>query len=260
MNIALYVLSGAFLVILAASVWLNLKLIYYAKRYYQFYNQLCLDPLGLDYYSPPGTERFSENGKLRVLFYGDSRVVEWPAPGGLHHCEFINRGVSGQTTRQVLLRFDQHVAQFEPDVMVLQVGINDLKTVAIFPEMHEEIVSRCRNNIRQLVERTTALGARVILTSIFPVSRIVPLERRPFWSDAISQAVREVNADLLTLESDRVSILDGYGLLEDRGLVRPEYATDTLHLNARCYGMLNRELCQLLGRLRDVRETESVSA
>jgi len=64
-----------------------------------------------------------------VVFFGDSRAYDWPAPSGLEGLEFVNRGIGNQTTAQVLGRFEAHIAPLHPQVVVLQVGINDLKLI-----------------------------------------------------------------------------------------------------------------------------------
>ncbi len=53
---------------------------------------------------------------------------------------FVNRGIGNQTTAQVLGHFHAHVAPLHPQTIILQVGINDLKTIPLFPEQAETII------------------------------------------------------------------------------------------------------------------------
>src|ERR1700716_2665480 len=64
-----------------------------------------LDPLGLSFF-PVGADSTLAPSEHRVVFFGDSRAQNWPAPGGLSRMQFINRGIGHQTTAQVLERFD----------------------------------------------------------------------------------------------------------------------------------------------------------
>jgi lysophospholipase L1-like esterase len=238
-------MTFAMAVCLAGSIALNLRLYHYAKRYYSLGNLNNIDPLGSWYYpasvsEPPPVP----SSRPRVLFYGDSRSVEWTPPD-VAGVEFSNRGISGQTSTQVLMRFDIHAGPMSPSLAILQVGINDLKAIPLFPDRRDAIVRNCREGIAALVGRFRDLGADVIVTTIFPHGGI-PIERRPFWSSSISEAIEEVNASIRGLATDGVRLLDAYAILEDRGRVRRELARDALHLNGRGYESLNRELAPMI--------------
>ena len=107
---------------------------------------------------------------------------------------FVNRGIGAQTTAQVLGRFTQDVAPLTADIAVIQVGINDLKALPLFPEERASIVQNTKDNIMKLVQLSLAAGARrVMLTTIFPLGEI-PWERRLVWSDDVAVAIDEVNS------------------------------------------------------------------
>lgn len=101
---------------------------------------------------------------LTVLFYGDSRAADWPPPD-LPGFTFANRGVPGQTSTESLHRWAKYGAPLQPDIVVLQIGINDLTAVSLFPEEAASLVVQCQNNIRQLVAQASAGGTTVILTT-----------------------------------------------------------------------------------------------
>lgn len=237
------------LAVLGGSVALNLLLFDRGRQYYVQLNETRLDPLGLRYFSMDNEPR-GEAGteQMRVVFFGDSRAADWPAPA-VEGFEFINRGMGAETSVQAEQRFDHHVKPLQPDVVVIQVGINDLKTIPLFPGRREAIVGGCRENIRRIVEKVTGEGARVILTTILPVGG-VPLERRPYWSDEVALAVDEVNEYLEGLASERVLVFDAFSVLAgEGGGLRKQYEEDELHLNAAGYEALNREFEGLLGSL-----------
>jgi len=233
------------LIALGSSILLNFILYNRAKKYYLELNKTRLDPLGLNSYV--NLQEFPDvDVKIRVVFFGDSRAASWIAPQ-IDGYGFINRGVGSQTSVQAIGRFAEHLRFLKDgDVVVIQVGINDLKTIALFPERRQSIVANCKTNIRAIVEASRNQGATVIVTTIFPVEK-VPLERKPFWSDAIEPAIEEVNAYIATLAADEVIVFDAFSLLADsQGMMQQQYAKDELHLNERGYEILNQKLVQLL--------------
>jgi lysophospholipase L1-like esterase len=234
------------LVALVVSLAFNALLFIQARYYYLQLNEINLDPLGLRAFSAESLPQdVPAASTATVVFFGDSRAEMWPAPINLQGFSFVNRGINNQTTVQVLGRFDQHVVPLRPNIIVVQVGINDLKTIPLFPERKAAIISNCKANIQQLVARSVNSGATVILTTIFPTGP-VPLTRQPFWSPDIAQAVSEVNAYLYSLKAKDVLILDAYSLLADKGQAQSNYVRDTLHFNEKGYNVLNQELTKVL--------------
>jgi lysophospholipase L1-like esterase len=85
----------------------------------------------------------------------------------------------------------------------------------------------------------------------------VPLDRKPFWSDEIGRAVRDVNAYIATLADEKTIVFDAYALLVDRqGLLLEKYKSNELHLNEAGYVLLNRELVKIIDRI-DRQKTRS---
>jgi lysophospholipase L1-like esterase len=232
------------LVILGGSIYLNFLLSNRVRKYYFELNQTRLDPIGLGYY-PVNSREVTKSQQFRVVFFGDSRAASWTSPT-MNGYEFINRGIGSQTSIQVLQRFSSHVSPLKPDVVIIQVGINDLKAIALFPERRESIVANCKANIKRIVEDSKSLGAVAIVTTIFPAGD-VPLERKPFWSDEIGQAVKEVNTFIATLADDKTILFDTFSILADsRGVMLQQYRADELHFNEQAYVTLNKELVQLI--------------
>lgn len=226
------------------SITLNIVLYSQLKRYYTYLYAVELDPLGLEYYGDAQALP-TVQGAQSVVFFGDSRAAQWTQPT-LPGFTFNNRGIGNQTTAQVLNRFDEHILPLHPDVIILQVGINDLKTIPLFPERKAEIVSNCKENIRQIVEKSLEAGSVAVITTIFPIGEI-PLQRRLVWSNDIEAARIEVNEYIRRLAAENVFIFDSAVLLSDSsGKIKPEYGYDTLHLNPAGYDVLNLELMKLL--------------
>lgn len=245
--ILLVVLIGALLL----SLLLNVVSFNYLTRFYRERNATRLDPFGLAEYpttSPPPQN--SAAARKRVVFIGDSRAYQWPFPTDTGRFEYINRGIGGQTSTQVLGRFEAHLAPLQPQVIVLQVGVNDLKELVAFPGRQKAIQTTCEQAIQQMVAKAQELDATIILTTIFPLGDL-PLQRKPFWwlfwSDTIPHAITEVNSFVLSLQSEKVIILDAAAILADeRGLVQKRYQDDLLHINQAGYVALNQELSRLL--------------
>ena len=232
-------------VLLLASFALNLLLYRQADRAYRELKAVRLDPLGLKY-SAFGPDQ-GDLSSAAVLFFGDSRAQQWPAPRiqGFH---FINRGVGGQTTEQIRGRISAHLTALSPRVVVIQGGINDLTSIPLFPHLRDEIVAACKANLHEIVAGSGDRGATVILTTIFPTGKVT-LDRRIYWSPEVDRAVIEVNEYLRSLASSDVIVFDSWKLLEDHGKLREDDSIDTVHLNPKGYSILNSELSVLLERI-----------
>lgn len=233
---------------LAISIFFNFFLFHQGQNYYHQLNQTRLDPLGLNNY-PAGINKSSNPGKLRVVFFGDSRAYQWPEPTGFERFEFINRGIGAQTSSQVVERFDEHINPLQPDVLLVQVCINDLKTIPLFPNLKSSIISNCKNNIKRIVLEAQKQEITVILTTVFPLGKL-PLERRLFWSEDVARAIEEVNQFIISQTAEKVIIFDTCRTLaNDKGMVKEEYSRDFLHLNKTGYETLNRGLESILKEL-----------
>jgi len=214
------------IIALLGSLLVNVLLYRQADRSYRELNEVRLDPYGLGHrFNDPDAR--AQNGDLVIVFLGDSRAEQW-LPPHVPGMRFVNRGIFGQTTEQVRGRLQTQVLPLHPRVVVLQVGINDLKAIGLFPQRHDEIVRACKAHLHEIIQQCRDSGSFVIVTTVFPTGP-VPLERRPYWSPAIERAVDEVNTDLRSIHSDGVEVLDAWERLQDQGRLRPVYAADTLH-------------------------------
>lgn len=235
-----YLLMVVFLGSLAA----NVAGVWLVKHWYQAENAVRLDPLQLSVY-PDAPAKKAE--LQRIVFFGDSRALSWPAPA-LQGVEFLNRGIGDQTSEQIRLRYTAHVQPLNADLVILQLGVNDLKTVPLFPELRVVIVERLKRNLQWIVQQARADGSRVLITTLFPVGQ-VPLERRWVWSDEVVLAIREVNEFIMGLAGEDVQVLDAFGVLQgETDLIKPNYSRDLLHLSAQGYAALNTALLPLLPR------------
>ena len=110
----------------------------------------------------------ARGGEARVVFYGDSITEGWGLTGSTTFFPgkgYLNRGISGQTTAQMLLRFRQDVIALRPALVVILAGTNDIagNTGPASQAMIED-------NLHSMVELAQAHGIKVVLSSVLPVS------------------------------------------------------------------------------------------
>jgi lysophospholipase L1-like esterase len=103
-------------------------------------------------------------GEKRVVFFGDSIIEGWNLERFFPNEKYVNRGISGQTTSQLLLRFRQDVVDLHPAAVVILAGTNDIagNTGPIPLEAIE-------SNFASIAEIARANGIRVVFSSILPV-------------------------------------------------------------------------------------------
>jgi lysophospholipase L1-like esterase len=171
-------------------------------------------------------------GEDRVVFYGASITEFWGRNGSMFFPakSYVNRGISGQTTAQMVLRFRQDVVNLRPKVVVILAGTNDVagNTGAMTPEMTE-------NNWQSMADMAKVNGIKVIFASITP-STDFP------WRKGLHPAekIRALNAWLQGYCALRGLIyLDYYSaLVGPDGGMKSEYTVDGVHANVKGYEVM----------------------
>ena len=242
------IVAGMLVALLAASMFLNVVLLQRFVRCYRALHMLCLDPTGASAFSVGTTPDEDGGGEPLVILLGDSRIAQWSPLPAVADCRVIDRGISGQTTALTLLRLERDVLTPRPRVVVVQIGINDLKLIGLFPERKRFIVESCWRNIQELVDRMTAANIDVVLLTVFPPGP-VGLLRTPVWSDDIVRCTDEINNRMLRLNESRLTVVDCDSILMLADGLRRKYARDTLHLTPSAYKALNRHLEPILQQL-----------
>ena len=104
-------------------------------------------------------------GEQRVVFMGNSITDSWAKyfPGMFPGKPYIGRGISGQTTPQMLLRFRQDVIDLHPSVVVILAGTND-----IAGNTGPSTLEMIESNLRSMADLARANGIRVVLSSVLP--------------------------------------------------------------------------------------------
>jgi len=177
----------------------------------------------------------------RVVFMGDSITDGWDAPnmGGFFPGKpYVNRGISGQTTPQMLIRFRPDVIDLKPKVVVILAGTNDLSGNT-GPTTMEAI----EGNLISMAELARTNGIRVVLASLLPVSDYEVRDGKP-----IVQTVRRSPDKIMALNAwmknyagaNRLIYLDYFSAMVDgKGFLKDELSDDGLHPNAAGYAVMN---------------------
>jgi acyl-CoA thioesterase I len=180
-------------------------------------------------------------GEKRVVFFGDSITDHWSKAGygGFFPGKpYVNRGIGGQTTAQMLLRFRADVLALKPAVVVILAGTNDVSGNT-GPATPEQI----QDNLASMAELARLHGVRVVLASLLPVSDDKldrfgsPLKRsegRPLAT------LRALNAWMAKYARQNGHVyLDYFTPMADaQGVLRPELNDDGLHPNAKGYAVM----------------------
>jgi lysophospholipase L1-like esterase len=174
----------------------------------------------------------------RVVFMGDSITDSWKLAEYFPGQPFVNRGISGQTTSQMLLRFRPDVIGLRPKVVVILAGTNDIG--AITGQMTIEAIE---GNIISMAELARANNINVVLASVLPVSDynknrageavVRTVQRPPAQIAALNERLEKYAAanDLVYLDYFSATS-------DDKGFLKPEIANDGLHPNARGYEIM----------------------
>lgn len=195
------------------------------------------------------TDSDATNATSRVVLLGDSRIAGWREPPQLADVQYINHGIAGQTTAQVQLRVDE-VLRLRPDVVVIQVGINDLTCIAWLGADAPTLIDHTASRVAEVVERITAHDIRVVLLTVFQPGP-VELKYRIIWDDQVRTAVVQVNKRLSSLASETCTVVDCNTVLAEGDVVRGRYAADTLHLSSEGYVALNAIVGPVLKQVLD---------
>lgn len=178
----------------------------------------------------------------RVVFLGDSITDVWrrAQSGGFFPGKpYVNRGIGGQTTPQMLLRFRPDVIALQPKVVVILAGTNDIAgNTGPMP------LSATEDNFTTMVELARSHGIRVVLSSLLPVSDyghtregapLVQTERRP------PQKILELNEWLKKYASENDCVyLDYFShVVDEHGILKRELSDDGLHPNAQGYSIMS---------------------
>jgi lysophospholipase L1-like esterase len=171
-------------------------------------------------------------GEKRVVFLGNSIFEGWLnlRPDFFAGKPYYDRGISGQTTPQMLLRFYEDVLALDPEVMVLKAGINDIAQNS-GPYNPQQTL----NNIKAIAQLARANGIKVILCSVLPASDFR-------WRPGLEPGdkVIALNQSIAAFANqESFYYLDLYSaVVDDKKGMKAEYANDGVHPTVAGYKVL----------------------
>jgi lysophospholipase L1-like esterase len=149
---------------------------------------------------------------------------------------YIGRGISGQTTPQMLIRFRPDVIALKPKAVVILAGTNDIAGNT-GPMLDEEI----EGNLATMAELAKAHGIRVVLASITPTSAYhVASNGIPQTTARPMARIRAINDWMKTYAAANGHVYLDYfsAMVDDAGVLREELSADDLHPNAKGYAVM----------------------
>ena len=172
-------------------------------------------------------------GQKRIVFMGDSITEFW----SVHNPEFfagkpyVNRGISGQTSPQMLIRFRADVIALKPLIVVLLAGINDIagNTGPSTPEM-------IMDNIASMAELANTNHIKIILCSVLPAIDF-------WWKPGQKPAEKIVNLNKMIkkyAEANGILYLDYYSVMVNKQMgIKSAYSDDGVHPNKAGYEVMD---------------------
>jgi lysophospholipase L1-like esterase len=173
-------------------------------------------------------------GENRVVFIGDSITDYWKLSDYFPGKPYINRGIDGQTTPQMLVRFRQDVIDLRPKVLVVLAGTNDVAGVT--GRTRDEDIEA---NYESMAELARAHHIGVVFSSLLPVYNYTEE-----WKESFALRPRErilaVNRWLKNYSAGNTLVYLDYfsALVDDKGMMQRALSDDGLHPNAAGYKIM----------------------
>ena len=173
-------------------------------------------------------------GENRVVFLGDSITDYWKLEDYFPGKPYINRGIDGQTTPQMLVRFRQDVINLQPKVLVVLAGTNDVAGVT-GPARNEDIEA----NYASMAELARLYHIRIVFASLLPVNN--------YTDDAKESFALRPRERILALNTwlkdycakNGLVYLDYFSaVVDDKGMLRGDLSDEGLHPNAAGYKVM----------------------
>ncbi len=167
-------------------------------------------------------------GQNRVVFFGDSITDIWKLPDYFPGKPYVNRGIGGQTTPQMLVRFRQDVINLQPKVVVILAGTNDIAGNT-GPMRNDDIEA----DFASFAELARVHGIHVVYSSLLPVHNYTE-RSKDFFAQRPQARILELNDWLKDYcAKNNIVYLDYFSaMVDDKGMMKKDLADDGLHPNA----------------------------
>ena len=188
------------------------------------------DWANLSYYKEENLKLVREGTKEGIIFMGDSITVEWGRimPEFFSNKKYINRGIGGQTTPQMLIRFRQDVIDLNPEAVIILACTND-----IAGNTGPSSVKMIIDNLMSMAEIASKQNIQVFMSSILPVFRYP-------WNKSIIEPfkkIAEINNFMKDFSNrEKLVYIDYHShMVDSRPGLELELTTDEVHLNQAGY-------------------------
>jgi lysophospholipase L1-like esterase len=178
--------------------------------------------------------RLEEQGPVagRVVFLGDSITDGWKLAEQFPGKQYVNRGISGQTTAQMLVRMMPDVIRLKPAALIILAGTNDIAR-----NTGQVTLRMITDNFEAMAELAKVHGIRVVFCSVMPVSDYTgrkQTERRP------PADILRLNAWLKEYAAKNgLGFADYYGAtVDEKGFLKDGFSGDGLHPNPKGYELM----------------------
>tara|TARA_Y100000746_G_scaffold36621_1_gene27408 strand:+ start:1828 stop:2466 length:639 start_codon:yes stop_codon:yes gene_type:complete len=180
----------------------------------------------------------------RVVFMGDSITEEWSNlyPEYFTEKGYINRGIGGQTTPQMLIRFKPDVVDLKPEIVVVLAGTND-----IAGNTGPSNAKMITDNIFSMAEIAKAYQMKVVLSSILPVYEYDwarEIKDPPSTIQAVNDALKQYASDHGLIYLDYFS-----SMVDERQGLNSDYTSDGVHPNESGYILMSSLAEEVLSEL-----------
>jgi lysophospholipase L1-like esterase len=166
-------------------------------------------------------------GEDRVIFFGDSITDIWKLDESFPGKHYVNRGIGGQTTSQMLVRFREDVIDLQPKIVVILAGTNDIAGNT-GPISNQDIEA----NLASIAELAKVHNIRIIFCSVLPVNNYTP-KSEEFFASRPPERILALNTWLKDYcAKNDLTYLDYFSaMVDDKGLLKRDLSEDGLHPN-----------------------------
>lgn len=166
-------------------------------------------------------------GENRVVFFGDSITDIWHLDESFPGKPYVNRGIGGQTTSQMVVRFRQDVIDLHPKVVVILAGTNDIAGNS-GPISNKDIES----NLMDFAELAKLHNIHVVFASLLPVNNYTE-RSKDFFAQRPMDRILDLNNWLKEYSAKNHLIYLNYfsAVVDDNGMLKRDLSEDGLHPN-----------------------------
>jgi lysophospholipase L1-like esterase len=173
-------------------------------------------------------------GEQRVVFFGDSITDIWKLDESFPGKHYINRGIGGQTTPQMLVRFRPDVIDLQPAVVVVLAGTND-----IAGNTGDETLEQIEGDYATMAELAKVHRIRLVFASVMPINNYNP-RALSFFLQRSPEKILQLNAWLKKYCADNGLVYLDYfsAMVDGRGMLKAGLTEDGLHPNAAGFAVM----------------------